>query len=94
MTSTFKSNKEIFAFARELRDALATRSLNKEAQELTDIVDGHWSTTSEALGSMLDSLESVRPCVIRALPPSTVERLDIAIQEIKVAFDRANNPNI
>ncbi len=93
MTSEFKSNKELFAFARELRDALAARSLNKEAQELTDVVDAYWSTSSEALGSMLDSLKSVRPCVKRVLPPTTAERLDIAIHGIKAAFDQANNPN-
>lgn len=93
MISNFKNIDELFAFARELRDALVARSLNRDAQELTQVLDTCFSTSSDALGSMLDALQSVRPCVMKALPPSTVERLDLAMHDIRGAFDRANNPN-
>lgn len=93
MTASFNDIEELFDFARELRDGLVARSFDKEAQDLTHVIDGYWSTVSDALGSLLDSLESVKPCVTKALPPNTVERLDMAIHDIKVAFDRANNPN-
>jgi len=93
MMSNFKSIDELFSFGRELRDALIEQSLNTYAQELSQVLDEYFSTTSDALGSMLDALESARPGALRVLPPSAVERLDMAIHDIRVAFDRANNPN-
>ena len=92
MTRPFKSNEDLFAFARHLRDALAAKGKADEARELSEVVDGFWSTASEALAEMLDSLVKVRGTVNASLPEMTVS-LDEAVAEIKKAFERANNPD-
>jgi hypothetical protein len=92
MRTRFHSYKELFDFARELRDSLVNKGKVKEAQELTELLDGYRTTASEALGDFLVSLKRVRNTVIKNFPDATVEKLDLAIQQIQEAFDQANNP--
>lgn len=56
------------------------------------MVDSYWTSTSELLGELLISLKRVRNTVIDNFPDSTTKELDLAIQQIKEAFDQANNP--
>jgi hypothetical protein len=93
VSTHFEGYKELFEFARELQHALANKGREKEAQELTQLLDGYWSTASEALGDFLDSLNNVRDTVNKYLPDQTGEKLDLAIDQIREAIDRANNPN-
>ena len=93
MRTRFQSYKELFDFARELRDVLANKGKVKESQELNELLDRYWSTASEALGDFLVSFKRVRNTVIKNFPDATVQRLDLAIQQIKEAFDQANNPS-
>jgi uncharacterized phage infection (PIP) family protein YhgE len=93
MRAHFEGYKELFDFAKELQHALAKKGSDKEAQELAELLNGYWSTASEALGDFLDSLNNVRDTVSKCLPDQTGEKLDLAIDQIREAIDRANNPN-
>lgn len=91
MKTTFQSNEEIFEFGRRLRDELGRAKREPAAQRLADVVDSAYTTASEALGEMLDSLLAVRGDVEETLPRYTAT-LDEAVSAIREAFERANNP--
>jgi len=94
MITRFQSNEDIFSFGRKLRDELLATGKSKEAEELTEVVDGYWTTASEALGEMMNSLTSVRATVVDSLSKDVLEDLDVAVAQIRDAFDRANNPKL
>ena len=92
MSTRFQNYKELFDFANELRDTLAKKGKAKEAQELTELLDGYWSTASEALGDFLVSLNNIRNTLANDLSQESIKKLDLAIQQIKEAFNKSNNP--
>jgi hypothetical protein len=92
MNTTFQSNEEIFQFGRRLRDDLRTAKRDHAAERLTEVVECAYTTASEALGEMMESLLSVRDEVGEALPHHAT-KLDEAVASIRGAFERANNPN-
>jgi hypothetical protein len=92
MMKRFISNEELFDFGRELRDALFEVGKEQEAREISEVVDGYWSSASESLGEFLISLNSTRDTVKEHLPGEINKKLELAIKQIREAFDRANNP--
>ena len=93
MKYQFKNNKDLFVFGRQLRDELALKGKENEARELSEVVDGFWTTTSEALIEMLESLIKVRGTVEAVLPPEMTTLLDAAVTEIRKTLERTNNPD-
>lgn len=90
--SHFRDSAEVFAFARQLSDSLRDLGRIAEARELAEVVHAYWSTASEALGALRDSLLRVRSAVQDALPLETLARVDEAVAAIQAAFNRANDP--
>ncbi|HZX13869.1 MAG TPA: hypothetical protein VFF49_05660 [Thermodesulfobacteriota bacterium] len=93
MSEYFKNNNELYEFAIQLRNELDSLGKINEAKELSNVVDKSWTTASEALGALLDAFIRVRKTVLVNLPKDRSTKLDIAIVQIKEAFEKANNPN-
>jgi hypothetical protein len=89
----FKTNDELYEFAIQLRDELNSLGKLDEANELSNVVDKSWTTASEALGALLESFIRIRKTVSVDLSKNRSTKLDIAISQIKEAFERANNPS-
>jgi hypothetical protein len=87
----FKTNDELYEFAIQLREELNTLGKLDEAKELSNVVDKSWTTVSEALDELLDSFIRIRKTAAVDLPKNRFARLEIAISQIKEAFERANN---
>ena len=86
----FKSNNQLFEFAKFLRDELLSKEHNTEASALTDVIDTTWTTSSEALGELRSILMQIRPVVIRSLSHEVSTTLDLAIRQISEAFGQVN----
>ena len=88
-TTEFHSVEDVYAAARQVRDALLERGEKEAAAELDGTMRTFWTTASEALGEMKLSLLKVRPTVERATGEAILSLLDAAVVGATKLFEGA-----
>lgn len=78
--SRYETVDDVFDVAVQLRDALLQKQQEEAAAELTATLECFWTTGSEALGEMRESLQRVRSAVSEALSARELALLDEAIE--------------
>ena len=76
MIQAFESVPEIFDVVRQLRDKLLLCNGAEAASELSSVLEGFWTTSSEALVEVISSLERARPDLRRHAAVGARVRLD------------------
>jgi hypothetical protein len=75
--------QDAFEFAARLHSLLKSKGEQQAADDLQQTMGGFWTTSSEALGEMMDCLKRIRPTAVRALSKDVIDFLDDAIFDIR-----------
>jgi len=78
MTTGFNNVKDVFDAVRVTRDRLQSMGAADLAKALSDTLDGYWTTGSEALIELLQTIDEVRPQCTKTLDATDLVQLDEA----------------
>ena len=77
-TTEFHNVEDVYAAARQVRDALLEHGEKGAAAELDETMKTFWTTASEALGEIKLSLLKVRPIVEKVADNNVLSLVDSA----------------
>lgn len=83
----YRTVKEVFEAVRTIREALESRGYAQEAARLSEVVDGFWTTSSEALIEVADALSEVRTAYEKAIEGMPITQYDEIMKSVQGLLD-------
>ena len=75
----YRTVADVCDVVRQLRDRLLEHGEDQSAKELEDTLTWFWTTSSEMISEIIESLLQVRPTVERELDKDSLELLDAVV---------------